>query len=168
MEDIGSLVFYIILGLIAVLGSLQGKGKKKYGMPGQPQRKPGTTVTPDRGHRPAGVPSDAGLPKPTPVRQMQPARATHYEPPRSTLETQAGRESIAGQMAAMFANEGVSALSERSLIDNDSNDVSSDEIGSLTPGHEREDHIFGPGGEEFDLRRAIIYSMILERREYPY
>ncbi len=59
MEDIGSLVFYIILGIIALAGSIQGKGKKKQGAPKPVQRKPAPSARrPGEGRVTASAPPE--------------------------------------------------------------------------------------------------------------
>src|SRR5690606_34589796 len=72
MEDVGSLIFYIVLGLIALAGSFQGKGKKKQGTPKPAQRKPGTVTT----KPPVRTTAQTTRPAPSTMRQERPAPST--------------------------------------------------------------------------------------------
>jgi len=79
MEDIGNLIFYIVLGLIALAGSFQGKGKKKPGAPKPIQHRPGTVTTKTQAgpaaqtSRPAASTVIQQRPAPSTVRQERPA-----------------------------------------------------------------------------------------------
>ncbi len=223
MEDIGNLVFYIILGVIALAGSFQGKGKKKPGAPKPVQRKPGNVVTrpPERStmqttrpapstmrqERPAPSPVRQERPAPSPVMQQKPApkpspwfipsepsmegsydepmagdfnREGNFEDPLARAFSREGsvasgmseafaREgSIADSMAAAFASEGVSSLIDTAMGDFVHNEISDSEIGDA-PNFDYND---GPGAElhtgSLDLKKAVIYSVILDRKEYSY
>lgn len=222
MEDIGSLVFYIILGLIALAGSFQGKGKKKPGAPKPVQRKPGNVVTrpPERTTmqttRPAPTirqerPSPSTVrqerPAPSPVMQQKPApkpspwflpsdpsmegrydepmagdfsREGNFEDPLARAFSREGsaasgmseafaREgSIADSMAAAFASEGVSSLGESAMGDFVHTEISDSEIGDAP----HFDYNEGAGAEihtaGLDLKKAVIYSAVLDRKEYSY
>ena len=223
MEDIGSLVFYIVLGLIALAGSFQGKGKKKPGSPKPVLRKPDTTVarppvrttaqttrtapSPVRQEKPVSSPVRQEKPVSSPVRQEKPAPKPspwfipsepsmegRYDEPMagdfsregSLLDPLAGsfssegsiaagmseafssEGSIADSMAAAFASEGVSALGNSVLPDFVHNEISDSEIGNA-PDY---DYNARPGDEihagGFDLKKAVIYSVILTRKEYSY
>ncbi|MBK7732078.1 MAG: hypothetical protein IPI37_04775 [Bacteroidales bacterium] len=65
MEDVGNLIFYILLGIIALVGSFQGKGKKKSGKPGPVQRQPGTLTT----RPPVKTTAQTARPAPSTIRQ---------------------------------------------------------------------------------------------------
>ncbi len=211
MEDVGSLIFYIVLGLIALAGSFQGKGKKKQGTPKPAQRKPGTVTT----KPPVRTTAQTTRPAPSTMRQERPAPSTvrqersvpkpspwtipagqtlegRYDEPMArdfshegnTRDDLAGafssegsiasgmgeafaREgSIADSMAAAFASEGVSALGESAIDEFIHTEISDSEIGDA-PGY---DYEALPGAdihkEGFDLKKAVIYSAVLDRKEY--
>ncbi len=203
MEDIGSLVFYIILGIIALAGSIQGKGKKKQGTPKPVQRKPAaTTSRPDMrsttsATRSEPSPVQPARPESKPSPWFTPAGSSmegRYEEPmaseysregsidepmardyrnegsyRNTLaEAFANEGSIAGSMATAFSSEGVSALGDSSIGEFVHTEISDSEIGdapdfdyNATPGAE-----LHAGG--FDLKKAVIFSAVLDRKEYSY
>jgi hypothetical protein len=76
--------------------------------------------------------------------------------------------SIADSMAAAFASEGVSALGDSTPGDFVHNEISDSEIGDAP----HFDYNDGPGAElhngSLDLKKAVIYSVILDRKEYSY
>ena len=213
MEDIGSLVFYIVLGLIALAGSFQGKGKKKPGSPKPVLRKPDTTVarppvrttaqttrtapSPVRPEKPVSSPvrPEKPAPKPSPwFIPSEPSMVGRYDEPMAgdfsregslsdplagsfssegsiaagMSEAFSSEGSIADSMAAAFASEGVSALGNSVLPDFVHNEISDSEIGNA-PDY---DYNARPGDElhtgGFDLKKAVIYSVILTRKEYSY
>jgi hypothetical protein len=213
MEDIGNLIFYIVLGIIALAGSFQGKGKKKPGAPKPVQRRPETVTrkppvrTTAQTTRPAPSQVREERPAPSTVRQDRPASQPfpwflpaepdmegEYDEPMAgdfsregdIAEPMAGafsregsaasgmseafaREgSIADSMAAAFASEGVSALGDSSIGEFVHNEISDSEIGDA-PGF---DYNEGPGAElhtgGLDLKKAVIYSAVLDRKEYSY
>lgn len=221
MEDIGNLIFYVVLGLIALAGSFQGKGKKKPGLPKPVQRKPGplaspppvrtTTRTtgpapsPARQERPAASPVRQERPAPSPVIQERQASKPftwsmpseqsmegRYDEPMAgdfsregtISEPNAGafsregsvasgmseafaREgSIADSMAAAFASEGVSALGDSVIGEFVHNEISDSEIGDA-PGYDYNAlHGAGIQADGFDLKKAVIFSAVLDRKEY--
>jgi len=211
MEDIGSLIFYIVLGIIALAGSFQGKGKKKPGAPKPVLRKPGTLTTKPpvrttaQSTRPAPSPVRQERPSPSPLRQERPASKPspytmpsgqslegRYDEPMARdfsregniREDMAGafsgegsiasgmseafaREgSIADSMAAAFASEGVSAMGESAIVEFIHTEISDSEIGNA-PEYDYESL---PGADihtgGFDLKKAVIYSAVLDRKEY--
>lgn len=213
MEDIGSLVFYIVLGLIALAGSFQGKGKKKPGAPKPVQRQPGSVITrpPARTTtqttRPAPSTMTQARPAPSPVMQekqapkpspwflpVEPDMEGEYDEPMAgdfsregdIAEPMAGafsregsaasgmseaftREgSIADSMAAAFASEGVSSLGDSAIGSFVHNEISDSEIGDAPDF----DYNERPGAElhtgGLDLKKAVIYSAVLDRKEYSY
>lgn len=213
MEDIGSLVFYIVLGLIALAGSFQGKGKKKPGAPKPVQRQPGSVITrpPARTTtqttRPAPSTMTQERPAPSPVMQekqapkpspwflpSEPSIEGQYDEPMAgdfsregNLEDPLARAfnregsiasgmseafaregSIADSMAAAFASEGVSSLGDSAIGGFIHNEISDSEIGDA-PDY---DYNAGPGAElhtgGLDLKKAVIYSAVLDRKEYSY
>lgn len=216
MEDIGSLLFYVVLGIIALAGSFQGKGKKKPGAPKPVQRKPGTIfskppLSEQSAPRPpqAAMPAEARAPRPqpAPVRPYQPlpkpapkyipadpSMEGDYDEPMardfsregSLNETMAGRfsgegskggglaeifageGSIADSMAAAFASEGSSAFGHSSIREFIHNEISDSEIGDAP------EYDYNKAGgadlltEGFNLKKAVIYSSLLDRKEYSY
>lgn len=203
MEDIGSLVFYIILGIIALAGSIQGKGKKKQGAPKPVQRKPATS-----GRRPGeGRANAPSRPEPSPVRQERPAskpapwfipsepsmEGRYGEPMASEFESEGSMEdslpevfssegsmrnilaekysregSISQSMASAFSSEGISSLGETSIGEFVHTEISDSEIGDAPDF----DYEARPGADlhnaGFDLQKAVIYSALLDRKEYSY
>ncbi len=203
MEDIGSLVFYIILGLIALAGSFQGKGKKKPGAPKPVQRRPETVS----GRPQTRTTTQATRPEPSPVRQEKPApkpspwflpsepsmegrydepmagdfsREGSFDDPLAGAFSREGsvasgmseafaREgSIADSMAAAFASEGISSLADSGIGGFVHNEISDSEIGDAPDF----DYNESPGAElhtgGLDLKKAVIYSAVLDRKEYSY
>lgn len=213
MEDIGNLIFYIVLGIIALVGSFQGKGKKRPGTPKPIQRKPETTTT--RPQERTTV--QTARPAPSTIRQERQAPSTvneeraargsspwtiptgqtmegRYDEPMARDFTSEGniRDDLAGlfsnegsiasgmgeafahegsieeSMAAAFASEGVSAMDELATGEFFQSDISDGEIGDA-PGY---DYEALPGidihKEGFDLKKAVIYSAVLNRKEYSY
>lgn len=203
MEDIGSLVFYIILGIIALAGSIQGKGKKKQGAPKPVQRKPAPSA-----RRPGeGRVTSSAPPEPTPVRQDRPAskpapwfipsepsmEGRYGEPMASEFESEGSMEdslaeefssegsvrnllaekysaegSVSRSMASAFSSEGISSLGESSIGEFVHTEISDSEIGDA-PAFDYEAR---PGADlhtgGFDLQKAVIYSALLNRKEYSY
>ena len=201
MEDIGSLIFYIVLGIIALAGSFQGKGKKKTGVPKTVQRKPETAAPIPQARRETVT----TRPQPAAAQPYEPAPAPKYIAPEPTMEGrydeplagEFGREgsyeepmarefdwegdrgeplakdfsregSIPGRMAAAFASEGVSAFGSSVSAEFIHNEISDTEI-SDAPEY---DYNVAPGSgiltDGFDLRKAVIYSSVLDRKEYSY
>lgn len=203
MEDIGSLIFYIVLGIIALAGSFQGKGKKKPGAPKPVQHKPLTTQSrPQPGREPVIT-----RPQPAAARPYEPATrpAPAYVPMDSSMEgsyddplaREFGREgsyeepmarefgwegareepmaktfaregSLTGKMAAAFASEGVSAFGNAMPGEFIHNEISDTEIGDAPEYDYNIPHGSELLTEGFDLRKAVIYSSILDRKEYSY
>lgn len=216
MEDIGSLLFYVVLGIIALVSSFQGKGKKKPGATKPVQRKPGNIFSkPPLSEQSAprapqvSMPAEvqAPRPQPAPARSYQPlskpapkyipvdpSMEGSYDEPMardfsregSLNETMAGRfswegtksgglgetfaseGSIADSMAAAFASEGSSAFGHSSIKEFVHNEISDTEIGDAP------EYDYNKAGgadlltEGFDLKRAVIYSSLLDRKEYSY
>jgi hypothetical protein len=196
MEDIGSLIFYVLLGIVALIGSVQGKNKKKVTLPRNvPQRKPAATET-----RTTAQPSPPPPAVTRPVQQrpqymsVEPSMEGRYENPlagafsdegsmrnpladafsdegsivNSMATAFSGEGSVAGSMAEAFATEGSSALFDSGVKDFVHNEISNSEIGDA-PAF---DYNASPGSEilsdGFDLKKAVIYSAFLNRKEYSY
>lgn len=203
MEDIGSLIFYVVLGIIALAGSFQGKGKKKPGAPKTIQRQPESaspipqprreTVTP----RPQPATARPFEPAPRPAPKYMTADPTmegRYDDP---MARQFGREgtydepmahefdwegglgeplakdfssegSITGKMAAAFASEGVSAFGSSIPAEFIHNEISDTEIGDAPEYDYNMPHGSELLTDGFDLRKAVVYSSVLDRKEYSY
>jgi hypothetical protein len=202
MEDIGSLIFYVVLGILALAGSLQGKGKKKPGTPTTAQRKPETADSAPRERRETVTtrpqPAERHFePAPRPAPKYIPADPSmegRYEEPMArefgregTYDEPMAREfnwegglgeplakelsregSITGRMAAAYAAEGVSAFGSSVPTEFIHNEISDTEIGDAP----EYDYNVAPGSEllteGFDLKKAVIYSSLLDRKEYSY
>ncbi|HOO66057.1 MAG: hypothetical protein H6545_01760 [Bacteroidales bacterium] len=216
MEDIGSIIFYVILGIIALIGSVQGKGKKKTGAPRPVQRKPGTftgspparsTQAPARPQASSARPQTqsarplaaSGTPQPHTGKSASympsdPFLEGRYDEPMagefsregSYSETMAGdfswegskrgglaevfaqEGSMAGSTAAAFASEGASVFGDTSIREFVHTEISDSEIGDA-PDY---DYNAAAGTdmltEGFDLKKAVIYSALLDRKEYSY
>lgn len=183
MEDkgLGSLIVYIILAVITVVGSLQGKKKPV----------PGKTVT----RKPAAKPQQETVkwPEPPPVRQVyNPTPATDREPWRGLFEeegvTDAGKgkeftdegskdrglgpryaeEGSANRsIAYLYASEGEFSVSESQITDAgiDLNDGES----SIIEGYDYNAPESPLETEaRFNLKKAVVYSVILNRNEYSF
>jgi hypothetical protein len=204
MEDIGSLIFYVVLGILALAGSFQGKGKKKPGAPGGTVQRNPENAAPLPQTRRETVTT---RPQPAAARPFEPAPrpAPKYIPAESSMEgrydepmaREFGREgsydepmarefdwegglgeplakafsnegSITGRMAAAFASEGISAFGSSVPAEFTHNEISDTEIGDAP----EYDYNVAPGSElltdGFDLKKAVIYSSVLDRKEYSY
>ncbi|MFZ2286518.1 MAG: hypothetical protein WAV93_05985 [Bacteroidales bacterium] len=219
MEDggLGSLIFYIILGIIALAGSFQGKNKKTKTLPKKPVQRQADTVT-----RTTAARTTQAYPAATPVRPAQtrpvtaqrrpqympvdPSMEGRYEEPLagsfsgegsigetmaeafsgegsigetmaeafigegSVIDTMAGafadEGSIESSMAAAFASEGSSSFRDFQTGDFIHTEISDSEIGDAP----EYDYNSRPGSdildEGFDVKKALIYSAVLNRKEY--
>ena len=203
MEDIGSLIFYVVLGILALAGSFQGKGKKKPGAPKTIKPRPESVTQVPQARRetaiprpqPAAAPPVEAAPRPAPKyipaepsmegRYEEPfarefGREGSYEEPMAhefdweggmgePLAKDFSREgSITGKMAAAFASEGVSAFGSSVPAEFIHNEISDTEIGDAP----EYDYNVAPGSElltdGFDLKKAVVYSSVLDRKEYSY
>jgi hypothetical protein len=210
MEDIGSLIFYVLLGIVALIGSVQGKNKKKGTLPrNMPQRKPAATETRTSARPSPAAPAEtrtSARPSPAaptvtmPVQQrpqymaVEPSMEGRYENPlagafsdegsmrnpladafsdegsivNSMATAFSGEGSVAGSMAEAFATEGSSSLFDSGMKEFVHNEISNSEIGDA-PAF---DYDASPGSEilshGFDLKKAVIYSAFLNRKEYSY
>lgn len=180
MEDrgLGSLIFYVILGIIAIAGSFQGKNKKQKTAPPAPPKK----VAPQRPATETWRPTPRQQPAPAykkpEYRPVDPSLEGRYEEPMAAefssegsyspamAEAFGGEGSINDSMAAAFAMEGVSALHDVHPGQFIHTEISDSEIGDAP----EYDYNSGPAGdildEEFDIKKALIYSAILNRKEY--
>ncbi|MCA1740867.1 MAG: hypothetical protein LC630_00030 [Bacteroidales bacterium] len=193
MEDgggLGSLIFYIILGILAIAGSFHGKGKKQKTAPKrtEPGRPDMETSTPPVRPEPAPV---QRKPRYVPI---DPSMEGRYEEPMagefsdegSISQKMAGAFSSKGSsgdmmarafaregsfddsMAKAFASEGVSSFKDFQTSDFVHTEISDSEIGDAP----EYDYNARPGSdildEEFDVKKALIYSVLLNRKEYSY
>ncbi len=200
MEDggLGGLIFYIILGIIALAGSFKGKGKKPQAPPKQVlQRRPEeeTMIPPVRTApapaRTVAAPAQPQQRKPQ-YKPMDPSMEGRYEDQLAKRFSKegSGSESMAGafsgegsvsqtmaaafaregsiedSMAAAFASEGVSSFKDFQTSDFVHTEISDSEIGDAP----EYDYNARPGSDilsgGFDLRKAVIYSAVLNRKEY--
>jgi hypothetical protein len=177
MEDKGSLIFYIILAIIAIAGSLQGRKKKAPAGKPKPagmtmtykpeQTKTSTVRTVEKGSMPRYE---------TPA----PSQEGNYESPlagefasegsfsRTIADDFASEGSIEDTMAAAFASEGISSLSEAPINSSADNAIAEGEIHDIPEYNYSESAEDDLTGEGFNLRRAVIYSAILNRKEYSF
>ena len=202
MEDIGSLVFYVLLGVIAIVGSLQGKNKKKGTAPKNVfQNKPATTTdrppvhpsTDDRYKSPpadtynnegsfrkllAEVFSDEGSIS-NPMADTYSDEGSISNPMADTYSDEGSKRnpladafskegSVSGNMAAAFAAEGSSVFFDASLNEFRHNEIADSEIGDIA----EYDYNTMPDSdktlEDFNLWKAVVYSAVLNRKEYTY
>jgi hypothetical protein len=83
-------------------------------------------------------------------------------------EAFASEGSIADSMAAAFASEGSSVFGDSSIKEFIHNEISDSEIGDAPV------YDYNKAGgadlltEGFDLKKAVIYSSVLDRKEYSY
>ena len=190
MEDggLGSLIFYIILGVIALAGSFQNKNKKGKAAPkkvvrNEPEAEAWTppvrtAPTPPRS-RPQYIPIEPSMEGryDDPVAREF-SREGRYDDPvarafsseGSSAETMAGafamEGSIEDSMAAAFATEGVSGIHDIQFKEFIHTEISDSEIGDAP----EYNYNIRPGSdilmEGFDLNKAVIYSAVLNRKEY--
>lgn len=187
MEDVGSLIFYVILAIIAIAGSVQSSNKKKKAQAGRAvPRKPADTV------RSEPVPPPQARPR-TQYRPIEPLDEGSYEEPmasqfagegssavsmaeafasegsvsRNAAAEYASEGSVSRNMAAAYAGEGVTALEDLSRQDFVHTEISDSEIGDA-PEYDYNATILDDLVDGFDLKKAVIYSALLDRKEYTY
>ena len=190
MEDIGNIVFYIILAVIAIAGSIQSSKKKKTTGKTAPPRPPER-----RAPEPAGQTRQQRMPletrTPEPVRQVvsqprpqyapaEPVDEGYYEDPlaasfagegsvsRNSAAAFSDEGSVENTMATAFAMEGAPALDN--LINDEFShiDITDSEI-SDAPGFDyNTDDTAEQMAEGFNLKEAVIFSAILNRKEYSF
>lgn len=178
MEDggFGSLIFYVILGILAIAGSLQGRSKKQKTVP--KTAVPGRPATETR--KPTARPEPAPVQKRPQYVPIDPSMEGRYEEPmagafrnegssgRSMAEAFGMEGSISDSMAAAFAMEGVSALHDVLPGEFVHTEISDSEIGDA-PEYDYNARLGGDILDEgFDLKRALIYSVLLNRKEYSF
>lgn len=197
MEDkgIGSLIFYLILAVIALAGSF--KPRKKNVPPKQTvlRRPVQKTAQPVRPAQNAVEPArPAEMPRKPQYVPVEPVDEGHYDEPMAgafasegtTDEIMAGaftsegsiadsmaaafasEGSVTDTMAAAFASEGLSSLAESQIKANIDNTITDSEIhdAPVYDYNARNGGAIITGG--FDLKKAVIYSAVLDRKEYSF
>jgi hypothetical protein len=183
MEDngLGSVIFYIILAVIGLAGSFKGKKKPvlpKQSMPSGPvqRNKPAVKPAPKviQPASPAGMPHRPQYIPIEPVDEgnyaepMAGAFATEGSVSKSMADDFADEGSMINKLAASFATEGVSSFHGSTIADFVHDEISDSEI-SDAPDY---DYNAVAGGYKlaggFDLKKAVIFSAVLDRKEYAY
>jgi len=179
MEDggLGGLIFYIILGIIALAGSFRGKNKKAQAPPKQVvmRRPEAEAMAPPARTAPVTMAPPPLRPQ---YKPLDPSMEGSYDEPMaaefssegsigSTMaEAFASEGSINDSMAAAFASEGASSFRDFQTGDFVHTEISDSEIGDAP----EYDYNSRPGSdilsEGFDLHKAVIYSALLNRKEY--
>jgi hypothetical protein len=191
MEDSGSFIFFIIQALLALVGSLQGRKKKP---PVGKSMPPGKMASPKPGQKAASIllpPQTVSKPQHATTKtylegRFDKPKAGASDPEGSTGEPMAAafasegsvrqgmaeafamEGSIQDGMAAAFATEGVSGLSDIQIKSPGINAFNDSEIHDLPEymyNIEDADDFLTEG---FDLRKAVIYSAVLNRKEYSF
>ena len=193
MEDngLGSVIFYIILAVIALAGSFKPKKKPVPPKQAMPPRPVGRTVQAPKVVQPA---RPAEMPRRPQYIPAEPVDEGNYEEPMagtfasegSLDETMAGAFATEGsvgkgmagdfmqegsmidKLAASFASEGISSLSDIQITDFIHSEISDSEIGDAPVYNYN-----APAGRKilsdgFDLKKAVVYSAVLDRKEYSY
>ncbi|MCU0410565.1 MAG: hypothetical protein MUC70_04625 [Bacteroidales bacterium] len=158
MEDkgLGNIIFYIILAIIGLAGSFQNKKKKVPGQP--PPRKPAPKPVQEQPR--VEVPR-----RPQPV-FAEPVDEGHYAEPMARQFSAEG--SIESSMAAAFASEGIRGMTELQMKAEADTTISDSEI-TDAPVYDYDSRDDDRDLlHSFDLKKAVIYSAILERREYKF
>lgn len=186
MEDLGNIVFYIILAIIAIAGSIQSSKKKKTtgkaATPGQPVKK---------ATEPAGQMQQRSTPRYVPP---EPVDEGYYEDPlaasfsgegsvsRNSAAAFADEGSVSGNKAAAFADEGsredplakafategAPALDDLMKEEFIHTDITESEINDAPAFDYDIDETDEHPADRINLRQAVIYSAILNREEYSF
>lgn len=197
MEDngLGSVIFYIILAVIALAGSFKGKKKPvppKQSLPRRLVQKTTQDARPApkvvQPARPAEMPRRPQYIPIEPVDEgnyaepmagtfasegsfsetMAGAFATEGSVSKSMADDFADEGSMIDKLAASFASEGVSSFHGSMIEDFVHDEISDSEI-SDAPDY---DYNAAAGGYKlaggFDVKKAVIYSAVLARKEYSY
>jgi hypothetical protein len=171
-RGIGNIIFYIILAIIAIVSSIKGKKKQQPGVPGGAEpSQAGRSYFPDEifDDEEDSPATERGYWEETGREEPVIAASGRKDPAFS----QSAEGSYQEPMAAMFANEGISALDHKATtrrfeellketpIDDDF-DWNKSEKGNDDEAGFNIDSL----SEEFDARQAIIFSEIINRKEY--
>jgi hypothetical protein len=197
MEDngLGSVIFYIILAVIALAGSFKPKKKPvlpKQSMPSGPLQRAKPAIRPEpKVMQPAPPAAPPRRPQYIPIepvdegnyaepmagtfasegslsKTMAGAFATEGSVRKGMADVFAEEGSMIDKLAASFASEGISALQGSTIEDFVHNEISDSEI-TDAPDY---DYNAAAGGyrlaDGFDVKKAVIYSAMLDRKEYSY
>jgi len=167
----GNIIFYIILGIIAIVSSIKGKKKQQPGIPGGSKpSEAGRSYFPDE----LFEDDDESAPEKgywdEPHRGEPVIAASGRKDPAFSQATEG---SYKEPMASMFANEGVSALDHKATAKRFEELLKEPSINDSfdwnEPEKENEDDTrfdIDLITEEFDARKAVIFSEIINRKEY--
>ena len=201
-DNIGSIILYIILAILGIVGSLN-KSKKNVPGKAKPQR-PGSffdmgdtkTTVPPPVYKRESQSQPMSKPQPETVRPLftfdaeeegeyeepyagaftdegnrQDTLAESYNNEGSMRDTLAERFEKEGkmddQLANAFAGEGVSSLAS-ARIKTEENTISESEISKVAEYNYDEGFLDVPMRDDIDLKKAVIYSEILNRKEYAF
>lgn len=201
-DNIGSIILYIILAILGIVGSLN-KSKKNVPGKAKPQRPGGffdmgdtkTTATPPVYKRESQP--QMSKPQPETVRPLftfdaeeegeyeepyagsfsdegnrQDTLAESYNNEGSMRDTLAERFEKEGkmddQLANAFAGEGVSSLASARIKTTNENAISESEISNAAAYNYEEGLLAELIRDDLDLKKAVIYSEILNRKEYAF
>lgn len=194
MEDkgLGNIIFYIILAVIALAGSFSNK-KKKTGGSGAPSK---TFSWPDLDSEESAPVSQYEEPEsePSPAQRSVVINERRYEEPMTGAFSNEGsyvnpmaerfssegtvsndlasafsmEGSVADSMAAAFSTEGMSGMNEEQIRMSTDNTISDHEIGDaeVFDYEAYKTEMVDEGG--FNVRKAVIYSALLNRKEYTF
>jgi len=204
MEDLGNIVLYVILAVIAIAGSIQSSKKKKTTGKATPPRPPERrTPEPAGQNRQQRRPMETRAPEP--FRQVVPQTRPQYAPAEPVDEgyyedplaaSFSGEGSVSRNSAASFADEGsisrnsAAAFSDEGSVENTMatafamegapalEDLIKDEFSHIditdseisdAPGFDyNTDDNVEQMAEGFNLKQAVIFSAILNRKEYSF
>lgn len=169
-KGIGNIIFYIVAAIIAVISSIKNKKKVPEGPP------PGY---PQPSNRPGGFPDDMfDEPEEVPYgyEEVPEPYVTIPEPkkaPATPVFTYDSEGSYSSPMAEKFSGEGVSALDHvetarrfEELVRQTETAVYDLKEADLYDYDSVESNETGDEFGEFDARKAIVWSTIIERKEY--
>jgi len=202
-DNIGSIILYIILAILGIVGSLN---KSKKNVPGKAKpQKTGSIF--DMGDTKKTVPPPVykrespsqpmSKPQPETVRPLftfdaeeegeyeepyagaftdegnrQDTLAESYNNEGSMRDTLAERFEKEGKMddklANAFAGEGVSSLASARIKITNESVISESEISNAAAYNYDEDSLAENMRDDLDLKKAVIYSEILNRKEYAF
>lgn len=203
-NNIGSIIVYLILAVIGIVGSISNKNKKTATGKAKPQ-KPGGWFDMGEDDIPAPPPVYKKEPQAAPVQRpaekvkdpyytFAPESEGHYDQPYSgkfgnegnvfdqmaelyrnegsmadPLADQFSKEGRTDRSVGMaFAGEGISSLSSSQIKVNANDSITGSEISDSM------DYDYNDLGEDdsecigFDIEKAILYSAILNRKEYAF
>jgi hypothetical protein len=199
-DNIGSIIVYLILAVIGIIGSISNKNKK-------PAAGKGKSPIPgwfDMGEEKSQVPPPVIKTTPPvqkspevkgkPVYTFNPENEGHFDDPYAGTFNKEGNiyDELAGQysnegsmadplverfrgegstdrsIAAKFAGEGVSSLSSAQIKPDTSNSITEHEINDSSEYVYFDEEIDDITNNGFNIKKAILYSAILNRKEYAF